>query len=284
MGCARSGAGKNSVPKRECREHEVVHDAHDDLAYRGSPCRMALPMKKKPLPEYTYPMRVNKYLAFKKICTRKAADEFITKGLITINGKKAQLGDKVMETDTVVVNAPKQSFRYLAYNKPRGIITHSAQKDIDPDEKDIKEVMPVGGVFPVGRLDKDSYGLIILTDDGRLTDALLNPKNEHEKEYDVVCAHKLPSYFKGRLEAGIDIGGYTTKPCSINMRGDKKFTIKLTEGKKHQIRRMVGALGASTVDLRRTRILNVELGSLKSGQFRKINGAELHAFLKHVGL
>ncbi len=231
-----------------------------------------------------YPMRINKYLALKKYCTRTAADTYITEGRVKINGRKAVLGDKVKEGDAVVIDLPKQSFRYLAYNKPRGIITHSAQKDIDPDEKDIKEVMPIQGVFPVGRLDKDSYGLIILTDDGRLTDALLNPEHEHEKEYDVVCATKLPSYFKGRLEAGIDIGGYTTKPCSITMRGDKKFTIKLTEGKKHQIRRMVGALGQSTVDLRRTRILNIELGSLKSGQFRKINGAELHAFLKHLGL
>jgi 23S rRNA pseudouridine2604 synthase len=241
-------------------------------------------MKTPKVVEYTYPMRINKYLAFKKYCTRKAADTYIEQGLVKINGKKAVLGDKVQEKDQVEIALPKQTFRYFAFNKPRGVITHSAQKDIDPDEQEIKEVMPIHGVFPVGRLDKDSYGLIILTDDGRLTDALLNPANEHEKEYDVVCAHKLPSYFKGRLEAGIDIGGYVTKPCTILMRGDKKFTIKLTEGKKHQIRRMVGALGASTIDLRRTRIMNIELGSLKSGQYRKINGAELHTFLKMLGL
>ncbi len=234
--------------------------------------------------EPLFPMRINKYLAYKKYCTRKAADEYIVKGLVKINGKKAELGDKVSEQDSVEVKLPKQSFQYLAYNKPRGIITHSAQKNIDPHEKDIKEVMPVQGVFPVGRLDKDSYGLIILTDDGRLTDALLNPEHEHEKEYDVVCASKLPSYFKGRLEAGIDIGGYTTKPCTIEMRGDRKFTIKLTEGKKHQIRRMVGALGQSTVELRRTRILNITLGALKSGQYRKITGAELEKFLREVGI
>jgi 23S rRNA pseudouridine2604 synthase len=234
--------------------------------------------------EPVFPMRINKYLAWKKYCTRSAADTYIEKGLVKINGRKAVLGDKVLENDTVVVDLPKQTFRYLAYNKPRGVITHSAQKDIDPTEQEIKEILPVAGVFPVGRLDKDSYGLIILTDDGRLTDALLNPEHEHEKEYDVVCSTKLPSYFKARLEAGIDIGGYVTKPCSITMRGDKKFTIRLTEGKKHQIRRMVGALGQSIVDLRRTRILNIELGGLKGGQHRKINGAELHAFLKQLGL
>ncbi len=236
------------------------------------------------LMESSFPMRINKYLAYKKYCTRTAADEHIKAGRVKINGRKAVLGDKVQETDTVEVDLPKQSFRYLAYNKPRGIITHSAQKNIDEDEQEIKEILPVQGVYPVGRLDKDSHGLIILTDDGRLTDALLNPEHEHEKEYDVVCAHKLPSYFKGKLEAGIDIGGYVTKPCTITMRGDKKFTIKLTEGKKHQIRRMVGAVGASTIDLRRTRILNIELGGLKSGQYRKINGAELHTFLKKMGI
>jgi 23S rRNA pseudouridine2604 synthase len=231
-----------------------------------------------------FPMRINKYLAYKKYCTRTGADAYISEGRVTINGKKAVLGDKVQASDTVVVDLPARTYRYLAYNKPRGVITHSAQKDIDPDEQDIKEILPVQGVFPVGRLDKDSYGLIILTDDGRLTDALLNPDHEHEKEYDVVCAHKLPSYFKSKLEAGVDIGGYVTKPCTITMRGDKKFTVRLTEGKKHQIRRMVGSVGASVIDLRRTRILNIELGALKGGQYRKINGAELHTFLRSLGL
>lgn len=231
-----------------------------------------------------YPMRINKYLAFKKYCTRREADTFIERGLVKINGKKAALGDKVSETDVVDVALPARSFQYLAYYKPRGIITHSAQKQIDADETEIKEILPVSGVFPIGRLDKDSYGLIILTDDGRLTDALLNPEHEHEKEYEVMTAAKLPSYFKGRLEAGIDIGGYVTKPCTIQIKGDKKFTITITEGKKHQIRRMVGALGQSAVSLKRTRIMNIQLGALKSGQYRKIAGAELQKFLGALGL
>lgn len=234
--------------------------------------------------ESLFPMRINKYLAFKKYCTRREADEHIERGAVLINGKKAKLGDKVQESDTVTVNIPKATYQYLAYFKPRGVITHSAQKNIDADEREIKEIMPVPGVFPVGRLDKDSFGLIILTDDGRLTDALLNPDHEHEKEYDVVLSAKPPSYFKGRLEAGIDIGGYTTKPCKITSRGERKFTITLTEGKKHQIRRMCGALGQSTVELKRTRILNIQLGALKSGQFRKIVGPELQKFLQAVDL
>jgi 23S rRNA pseudouridine2604 synthase len=234
--------------------------------------------------ESLYPMRINKYLAHKKYCTRREADEHIAHGRVLINGKKAQLGDKVNETDTVKVDLPKSDFRYLAYYKPRGVITHSAQKDIDPDEQEIKEILPVQGVFPVGRLDKDSYGLIILTDDGRLTDALLNPEHEHEKEYEVLTREKPPSYFAKKLEAGIDIGGYVTKQCSIVKRGDKKFTFTITEGKKHQIRRMCGALGQSVGDLKRTRILNIRLGALKIGQYRKITGPELKEFLDTLGL
>lgn len=234
--------------------------------------------------ESDYPMRINKYLAFKKYCTRREADEHIAAGRVTINGKKAQLGDKVNEHDDVAVDLPKSDFRYLAYYKPRGVITHSAQKHIDPDEQEIKEIVPVPGVYPVGRLDKDSYGLIILTDDGRLTDALLNPDHEHEKEYEVLTREKPPSYFAKKLEAGIDIGGYITKPCTVMKRGDKKFTFTITEGKKHQIRRMCGALGQSVGDLKRTRILNIGLGALKSGQYRKITGPELQKFLSLVGL
>ncbi|MBP9757163.1 MAG: rRNA pseudouridine synthase [Candidatus Pacebacteria bacterium] len=234
--------------------------------------------------ESLYPMRINKYLAHKKYCTRREADEHIERGRVLINGKKAKLGDKVQESDTVTVDFPKTDHQYLAYFKPRGVITHSAQKGIDPGEQEIKEIMPVPGVFPVGRLDKDSFGLIILTDDGRLTDALLNPEHEHEKEYDVVLAAKPPSYFAKKLEAGIDIGGYVTKKCSVVKRGDRKFTITITEGKKHQIRRMCGAVGQSTVELKRTRILNVQLGALKSNQYRKITGPELKKFLGSLGL
>jgi 23S rRNA pseudouridine2604 synthase len=230
--------------------------------------------------EGEYPMRINKYLAHKKYCTRRAADTFIEQRLVKINGKFAKLGDIVKETDVVEVKLPKQDFRYLAYYKPRGVITHSAQNG----ETEIKEVLPVEGVYPIGRLDKDSYGLIILTDDGRLTDALLNPDHEHAKEYEVTTATKLPSYFKGRLEAGIDIGGYTTRPCKITIRAANKFSIILTEGKKHQIRRMCGALGQSAVELKRIRIMNVELGGLKSGQYRKITGPELKKFLSSLGL
>lgn len=225
-------------------------------------------------------MRINKYLAHKKYCTRREADELISAGKVLLNGKRAVLGDKVKEKDVVEVRFRQKTFRYFAYNKPRGVITHSPQED----EEGINDIVPIEGVFPVGRLDKDSYGLIILTDDGRLTEALLNPEHEHEKEYEVVVATALPEHFKRRMERGLDIGDHRTKPCTVKLLGDKKFSIVLTEGKKHQIRRMCGNLGQSAVELKRTRIMNIKLGGLKPGADRTLQGTELRSFLDALGL
>lgn len=224
-------------------------------------------------------MRINKYLAAKKYSTRRGADELIEKGRVLINGRKAVLGDKVKEKDVVEVKWRQTKYRYFAYYKPRGVITHSPQEG----EEDIAAISPIQGVFPIGRLDKDSYGLIILTDDGRITDPLLNPDFAHEKEYEVVTLDKLSPSFKRRMEEGIDIGGYTTKPCTVTMLSPKKFSIILTEGKKHQIRRMCGALGQSALQLQRKRILNIKLGGLKAGEHRAIEGTELDVFLKALG-
>lgn len=199
---------------------------------------------------------------------------------MTINNRPAKLGDKVNQGDKVEVFFKPRKFRYYAYHKPRGVITHSPQGD----EESIAEVFPVEGVFPVGRLDKDSYGLIILTDDGRITDALLNPKYSHDKEYEVETKDELPYNFKDTMEAGVDIGGYTTKPCSVHMMGKRRFSITLVEGKKHQIRRMCGAFGQSAVALKRVRIMNVKLGALKSGEHRLLSGEELSIFLTSLGI
>lgn len=225
-------------------------------------------------------MRINKYLAAHKYCTRKEADELIEKGCVSIGGHIAVLGDQVAEGDVVEVRKPRKTFRYFAYYKPRGIITHSPQKG----EKEITEIIPIQGVFPVGRLDKDSYGLIILTDDGRITEPLLSPTQAHEKEYEVHTLLALPKNFKTRMEKGVDIGGYRTKPCAVHIMGTKVFRIILTEGKKHQIRRMCGAFGASVTELKRIRIMNISLGSLQPGKLRPIQGAELAAFLSSIGI
>jgi len=230
--------------------------------------------------EEKYPMRINKYLAHKRYSTRRGADELIQMGHVTINGRRAVLGDKVSEKDAVVVKQQKKNYRYFAYNKPRHVITHSPQGN----EQDILGVIDIQDVFPVGRLDKDSHGLIILTDDGRVTDRLLNPASEHEKEYIVTTAHKTRPSFAEHMQKGVDIGGYVTKKCKVTMLGEQLFKIVLSEGKKHQIRRMCVALHTDVVELQRTRIMHVRLGSLKPGEYRALTGVELEHFLKDLGL
>lgn len=224
-------------------------------------------------------MRINKYLAHKNYCTRREADTLITAGKVLINGKPAQLGDKVNENDNVQVKFRVKKHRYFAYNKPRGVITHSPEEG----ETDIRQSLPLVGVFPIGRLDKDSNGLIILTDDGRITDKLLNPDFAHEKEYVVSTREELPENFKAKMEAGVNIEGYVTKPAVVKVLSPKKFSIILTEGKKHQIRRMVAFFGLATSSLERVRVMNIRLSGLKQGEYRPILGQELATFLKSLG-
>lgn len=232
-----------------------------------------------------YPMRINKYLSQRGYATRRGADELIQKGHVTINGRKAVLGDKVEADDEVVVRQKgKKQYRYYAFNKPRGLVTHSAQGDDQDIEDAIQRVPELRGVFPVGRLDKDSYGLLILTDDGRITDRLLSPSHEHEKEYTVKVANPLRANFKERMEAGVNIEGYVTKPAKVRINGETSFTITLTEGKKHQIRRMVVALFNEVKELKRTRVMNIRLGKLPQGAYRAIEGEELAEFLRSLGL
>ncbi len=232
-----------------------------------------------------YPMRINRYLALHGHATRRGADEIIQKKRVIINGRIALLGDKVEATDTVEIKTGKRptTYLYFAYFKPRGIITHSPGEQ----ETDIREDVPElaeQGVFPVGRLDKDSHGLIILTNDGRITDRLLNPAAAHDKEYIVKTKYPLRDSFRTHMEAGVDIEGYVTKPAKVKILGEKSFAITLTEGKKHQVRRMVVAMHNEVVDLKRSRVLNIQIGRLNTGEFRPIEGTELKEFLKALGL
>lgn len=249
------------------------------------PTRPAPVAPKEPGSEY--PMRINRYLAAQGAATRRGADELIEKRRVYINGRVALLGDKVDEGDEVEVRGggkPKE-FKYFAYNKPRGVITHSPQSD---DEEDIKgsvsKFPELSDTFPVGRLDKDSYGLIILTNDGRITDRLLNPDREHDKEYVVTTREHLREGFAKRMELGVNIEGYQTKPCKVEVTSEHSFRITLTEGKKHQIRRMVEAMKNQVTDLKRVRILNIKMGPLAPNSFRAIEGKELEEFLKRLGL
>ncbi len=231
-----------------------------------------------------YPIRINKYLAEKNYATRKGADELIQKGLVTINMRKAVLGDKVWESDKVLVNEKEnvKKYVYFAYNKPIGISTNK-----DNDGKHIlgvtkftlKDSTQVQKVFPIGRLDKDSHGLIILTNDGRIVDKLLSPQYIHEKEYIVKTEKPFTDNFLQNMQNGVAIGGYKTKKCKAWRKNKNTFHIILTEGKKHQIRRMCEALHHKVTDLQRIRIMNLELGQIPLGKYNEIKGLELKQFL-----
>ena len=230
-----------------------------------------------------YPMRINKYLAHEGISTRRGADELIARGKVLINGRVAVIGEKVNRGDKVELRGKTgtKKFLYYAYNKPVGVITHSPQEG----EKDIKQSVKLAlDIFPVGRLDKDSGGLIILTNDGRVTERLLAPGYDHDNEYRVRVSDTLRESFKKTMEAGVDIEGYLTKPCTVRKTGPKSFNITLTEGKKHQIRRMVSAMHNQVVELERTRILNIKLDGIEPGAWRAIEGDELTTFLAQIGM
>ncbi len=226
-------------------------------------------------------MRINRYLAQEGYATRKGVDLLIERRRVLINGIPAVLGQKVSAEDRIEVNLPtRKAYRYIAYNKPMGIVTHSPKAG----EVDALSASGLTGVFPVGRLDKASHGLLILTDDARVTDRLLNPSRAHEKEYVVKTREALRSDFKRRMERGVDIDGYVTKPCTVPEVGQTRFRIILGEGKTHQIRRMCAALSYTVVDLERIRIGTIRLGGLKPGSHRDLSAIERDRFLRTLDL
>jgi len=232
-----------------------------------------------------FPMRLNKYLAQKGYCSRREADALIKAGLVMVNGARADLGVKVQESDKVELKKPRglagKKLVYLAYNKPIGIVTHSPTEN----EEGIEDVIDFEEkVFPVGRLDKASHGLIILTNDGRVTERLLSPDRLHEKEYAVKTALPIKDRFLRKLREGVKIEGYLTKPAKVRALGPNAVSITLTEGKRHQIRRMCSALGNDVIDLKRIRVMNIKLGNLQPGKYRVLQGEELSDFLKALGM
>jgi 23S rRNA pseudouridine2604 synthase len=229
-----------------------------------------------------FPMRINKYLSQNGYASRREADKLVEDGKVSINGSIAELGSKVNEGDEVRVQGVKSKERvYMAYFKPTGIVTIGAQEG----EKEIKDVLNLeDGMFPVGRLDKASHGLIILTNDGRVTQRLLHPTQGHEKEYSVIVDKPITHTFLTQMATGVDIKGHRTKGAKIRRTSKTSFDIVLTEGKNRQIRRMCSALGYEVKDLQRFRVENIELGKLKAGQYRILKGPELEEFLNIIDL
>jgi len=236
--------------------------------------------------EAEFPMRLNKYLAHQGVASRREADVLIEKGAVLVNGKKAVVGQKVNEGDAVELKGKTKTKCYLAYYKGRGIITHSPDSTETDIAMRLKKDYGITDVSPVGRLDKDSEGLIILSNDGRITGPLLDPEASHEKEYEVMVDKPITNLLIKNIEKRVNIEGYVTKPAQAtkNEKNPRRLTVILTEGKKHQIRRMCAALGYQVQSLKRVRVMNVTLGALKPNQYRKLAGLELRAFLSELGL
>lgn len=238
--------------------------------------------------------RINKYLKDKGLATRRGADALIESGAVFINGKKAILGSQVYKGDNVEIKSnaktKMQMLYYFAYNKPVGVLTNKDEEGLKgkgaPDILTVTKFVPKNGkmtkVFPVGRLDKDSSGLLIVTNDGRITDKLLSPRFKHEKEYVVTLSHPYNDFFLSRMRNGVRIDGSITRKCTVERFSPDTFKIILTEGKKRQIRRMCEALHQSVVALERVRIMNITLGNLEQGEYHEIEGEERKSLLKSL--
>ncbi len=228
-----------------------------------------------------YPIRINRYLYLKNICSRREADRLIEKKQIWINGQPAKIGQKIKKNDRVEIKKEAKKKlgqkKIIIFNKPIGVVSHNPQFG----EKEPNDFLPFSEkLSPIGRLDKMSHGLMIMSDDGRLVNKLLNPKFYHEKEYLVEVDKKITSIFLKKMSEGVDIEGYITKPAKIKKLGNKKFSLILTEGKKHQIRRMCAALGYSVLDLKRVRFMHILLGDLPEGSWRKLTNKEHNILMK----
>lgn len=224
--------------------------------------------------------RLNKFISESGYCSRREADKLIEQNRVQINGKTPELGTKVMPGDKVTVNgktisasAENKSDRvYIAYNKPIGI-TCTTERHVKGNI--IDAIKHKDRIFPIGRLDKPSEGLIFLTSDGDIVNKILRAENAHEKEYVVTVDKPINDRFKSRMEKGIPILGTVTKPCKVKVINRNQFSIILTQGLNRQIRRMCEYLGYEVTKLKRTRIMNVTLKGLKIGQWRELSKQEM---------
>lgn len=221
-------------------------------------------------------MRINKYLSEAGIVSRRGADKWIEDGRVTINGQPAELGSRVEQGDTVHVDGKlvktEDQLVYIALNKPVGI-TSTTERHIKGNVVDF--VNHPLRIFHIGRLDKDSDGLLLLTNDGDIVNEILREEHGHEKEYIVTVDRPLTKEFIQQMESGVEILDTTTKPCKVKQLGPRKFNITLTQGLNRQIRRMCSALGYNVRRLQRTRIMNIHLGNLPVGQWRDLTTQEL---------
>lgn len=229
-------------------------------------------------------MRINKFLSETGITSRRGADKFIEAGRVEINGQKAELGSKVEHADEVrvdgkVIQQPKRAYVYLALNKPVGI-TSTTERHIEGNIVDF--INHPERIFHVGRLDKDSEGLILMTNDGDIVNEILRAEHEHEKEYIVTVDKPITDEFLENMETGVEILDTVTLPAKAERIAKHVFKLTLQQGLNRQIRRMCTALGYEVKRLQRIRIMNIRLGNLKAGEWRDLTEEEKQELFRQL--
>lgn len=221
--------------------------------------------------------RINKYIASSGLCSRREADRLIEEGRVTVNGIVAESGMQVCGDDVVLVDGkniiPETNDVYIAFNKPLGVTCTTDNRD---PSNIIDYIAYPERIFPIGRLDKNSSGLILLTNDGSIVNTLLRAENNHEKEYQVTVDRPYDDKFIKEMQSGVPVLGQITLPCKINRVSARVFRIILHQGLNRQIRRMCEYEGYKVVKLRRIRFMNINLGTLGTGQWRYLTAKEVN--------
>lgn len=229
-------------------------------------------------------IRINKFFTEHGICSRREADRLIEAGRVTINQRIAKIGDQVSQRDVIARDGQVIPWGaapiYIKYHKPVGVTTTS---EAYVPRNIIAEIGHAERIFPIGRLDKDSSGLILLTNDGDIVNEILRTEHGHEREYEVTVDRPFDQAFLDRMAAGVVILGSPTKPCRMERLASKRFRIILTEGRNRQIRRMCQALGYRVVALHRTRIMHVTIAGLAAGAWKPLTEDERTRLLRAVG-
>jgi 23S rRNA pseudouridine2604 synthase len=231
----------------------------------------------------THAIRINKFFTEHGVCSRREADRLVESGRVTINGRTAVLGDRVGRSDVIAKDGQVIPWGiapiYIKYHKPVGVTTTS---EAHVPRNIIAEIGHSERIFPIGRLDKDSSGLILLTNDGDIVNEILRTEHGHEREYEVVVDRPYDQEFLGKMAAGVVILGSRTKPCRLERLGAAKFRIILTEGRNRQIRRMCGTLGYRVTTLHRVRIMHVTIAGLSPGRWKSLAVDEIERLFEAV--
>ncbi len=226
---------------------------------------------------------LNKYISDTGYCSRREADKYIEGGRVFLNGREAKKGNRVTENDRVLIDGEplkkKTAPIHIMLNKPKGI---TCTTDLKDKSNIIDFINFKSRIFPIGRLDKLSEGLIFLTNDGDIVNKILRAGNGHEKEYVVTTDKNITTEFINKMRNGVKIAGIITNKCFVKQDGEKKFTIILMQGLNRQIRRMCAALDYKVTSLKRVRIMHISLGSLKAGKWRYFSAEEIMDLKKQI--